>query len=119
AAPAAVASSSGGGGGALSTGVGGGSGSGGAPPGAGGVGAAGAGGGAGSSSGGAPGGSGGAPSEPRPTVTAAPGTELVRIDTSVLHQSFEGWGTSLCWWAHHVGGWEEAKRNAVVEAVVD
>ena len=52
-------------------------------------------------------------------MTAAPGTELVRIDTDVLHQSFEGWGTSLCWWAHHVGGWAEAKRNAVVEAVVD
>ncbi|WP_437925238.1 glycoside hydrolase [Sorangium sp. So ce291] len=52
-------------------------------------------------------------------MTAAPGTELVRIDTDVLHQSFEGWGTSLCWWAHHVGGWAEARRNAVVEAVVD
>ncbi|KYF87606.1 alpha-L-arabinofuranosidase [Sorangium cellulosum] len=52
-------------------------------------------------------------------MTAAPGTELVRIDTDALHQSFEGWGTSLCWWANHVGGWDEAKRNAVVEAVVD
>ncbi|WP_437648995.1 glycoside hydrolase family 30 protein [Sorangium sp. So ce362] len=84
---------------------------------------AGSGGGSSTSSGGALGGSGGegggSPSEPRPTVTAAPGTELVRIDTDVLHQSFEGWGTSLCWWAHHVGGWAEAKRNAVVEAVVD
>ncbi|AUX21860.1 glycosyl hydrolase [Sorangium cellulosum] len=52
-------------------------------------------------------------------MIAAPGTALVRIDTNVRHQSFEGWGTSLCWWAHHVGGWEEARRNAVVEAVVD
>ncbi len=78
-----------------------------------------AGSGGGSSSGDAPDGSGGAPSEPRPMVTAAPGTELVRIDTNVLHQSFEGWGTSLCWWAHHVGGWDESRRNAVVEAVVD
>jgi O-glycosyl hydrolase len=43
----------------------------------------------------------------------------VIIDPSVKHQSFEGWGTSLCWWAHHVGGWAEEKRNAVVEAVVD
>ncbi|XXX76812.1 glycoside hydrolase [Sorangium sp. So ce134] len=73
----------------------------------------------GSSSSGALDGSGGSPSEPRPTVTAAPGTELVTVDTSVLHQSFEGWGTSLCWWANHVGGWDEAKRNAVVDAVVD
>ncbi|WP_437957298.1 glycoside hydrolase [Sorangium sp. So ce119] len=76
-------------------------------------------GGASGASGGASGGSGGSPSEPRPVVTAAPGTELVRIDTDVLHQSFEGWGTSLCWWAHHVGGWDEARRNAVVDAVVD
>ncbi|WP_437874681.1 glycoside hydrolase family 30 protein [Sorangium sp. So ce513] len=68
---------------------------------------------------GAVGGSGGSPSEPRPTVTAAPGTQLVTIDPGVLHQPFEGWGTSLCWWAHHVGGWAEARRNAVVEAVVD
>ncbi|WP_438025378.1 glycoside hydrolase family 30 protein [Sorangium sp. So ce233] len=75
--------------------------------------------GGGSSSAGATGGSGGSPSEPRPVVTAAPGTELVRIDTDELHQSFEGWGTSLCWWAHHVGGWDEARRNAVVDAVVD
>lgn len=56
---------------------------------------------------------------PRPTVTAAPGTDLVDVDVTALRQSFEGWGTSLCWWAHHVGGWEEAARNAVVEAVVD
>ena len=57
--------------------------------------------------------------EPRPVVTAEPGTDLVIIDPGVQHQSFEGWGTSLCWWAHHVGGWAEAKRNAVVDAVVD
>ncbi|MGK3989308.1 glycoside hydrolase [Sorangium sp. So ce136] len=102
-ATAAGSGGQGGGGGSPTAGTGGGSSSGGALAG----------------SGGALAGSGGAPSEPRPTVTAAPGTELVRIDTNVLHQSFEGWGTSLCWWAHHVGGWAEAKRNAVVEAVVD
>ncbi len=55
----------------------------------------------------------------RPTVTAAPGTELVKVDATVRYQTFEGWGTSLCWWANHVGGWSEANRNAVVEAVVD
>lgn len=70
-------------------------------------------------SGGLPSASGGAPSEPRPTVTAAPGTELVVVDASTQHQSFEGWGTSLCWWAHHVGGWSQSARNAVVDAVVD
>jgi O-glycosyl hydrolase len=60
-------------------------------------------------------GSGGA----RPTVTAAPGTTLVKVDAAVRHQTFEGWGTSLCWWANHVGGWSEAARNAVVDAVVN
>ncbi|WP_437281607.1 glycoside hydrolase [Sorangium sp. So ce375] len=124
AAPSDEATSTGASSGALSTGAGGGAGSGGAGSGgalsgSGGVGTASAGGTTASSSGGGMDGSGGSPSEPRPTVTAAPGTELVTIDTSVLHQRFEGWGTSLCWWADQVGGWAEAKRNAVVEAVVD
>lgn len=57
--------------------------------------------------------------EPRPVVKAEPGTELIVVDPSVKHQSFEGWGTSLCWWANQVGGWAEAKRNAVVDAIVD
>lgn len=56
---------------------------------------------------------------PRPTVTAAPGTELVKVDPSLQYQSFEGWGTSLCWWANHVGGWSAAGRDRVVDAVVD
>ncbi|WP_437866969.1 glycoside hydrolase family 30 protein [Sorangium sp. So ce363] len=122
AAPSDEAGSSGGSGGAPSTGAGGAAGSGGAPAGSGGAPAGSGGAGAASAastSGGSSGASGGPPSEPRPTVTAVPGTELVRVDTNVMHQSFEGWGTSLCWWADHVGGWQEAKRNAVVEAVVD
>jgi O-glycosyl hydrolase len=76
--------------------------------------AAGAGGAAGSS-----GSSGAAGAGPRPTVTAAPGTTLVKVDTTVQHQTFEGWGTSLCWWANHVGGWSASARNAVVDAVVN
>jgi len=55
----------------------------------------------------------------RPTVTAQPGTTLVKIDPAVTHQTFEGWGTSLCWWANHVGGWGATGRNAVVDAIVD
>ena len=56
---------------------------------------------------------------PRPTVTAAPGTTLVKVDTGKPHQTFEGFGTSLCWWANHVGGWDVDARNAFVAAVVD
>ncbi len=55
----------------------------------------------------------------RPVVTAAQGTTLVKINPAARHQTFEGWGTSLCWWAHHVGAWDTAGRNAVVAAVVD
>jgi O-glycosyl hydrolase len=76
-------------------------------------------GGAGGTSGGAAGSdtqsSGGA----RPVVTAAPGTKLVKVNASVHHQTFEGWGTSLCWWANHVGGWDADGRDAVVDAVID
>lgn len=57
--------------------------------------------------------------EPRPTVTAEPGTDLVKVDPGIEYQSFEGWGTSLCWWANHVGGWSQAARDRVVDAVVD
>jgi O-glycosyl hydrolase len=56
---------------------------------------------------------------PRPTVTAAAGTTLVKVNPGVRHQTFEGWGTSLCWWANRVGGWSATGRNAVVDAVVD
>jgi O-glycosyl hydrolase len=52
-------------------------------------------------------------------VTAVSGTTLVKINTAVRRQTFEGWGTSLCWWANHVGGWSATGRNAVVDAVVD
>jgi O-glycosyl hydrolase len=71
--------------------------------------------GAGGSSGNGSGGSAGA----RPVVTAAQGTTLVKVEPAVRHQTFEGWGTSLCWWAHHVGAWGADGRNGVVAAVVD
>jgi O-glycosyl hydrolase len=65
------------------------------------------------------GGGSGAGGSIRPIVTATPGTTLVKIDPAVRHQTFEGWGTSLAWWANHVGGWSAANRNAVADAVVD
>ncbi|HWA77008.1 MAG TPA: glycoside hydrolase [Polyangiaceae bacterium] len=75
------------------------------------------GGGGGATSGGSTtsGGAGGA----RPTVTASPGTTLVKVNVNTKRQTFEGWGTSLCWWANHVGGWSASARNAVVDAVVN
>jgi O-glycosyl hydrolase len=67
--------------------------------------------------GGAPPSSGGA--GPRPTVVAEPGTTLVKLDPAQKHQRFEGWGTSLCWWADRVGRWSQAGRAKLVEALVD
>lgn len=62
---------------------------------------------------------GGFDAGPRPVVTAATGTTLVKVNTGVHHQKFEGWGTSLAWWANHVGSWSAASRNAMVDMVVD
>ena len=59
------------------------------------------------------------PSVPRLPVTAAPGATLVKVNPAVRHQTFEGWGTSLCWWANNVGGWQPANRDALVDLVVD
>jgi len=91
------------------------------------VGGGGAGGRVGGGGGGAPaGGTGGAGSVAtggaggaRPTVTPMSGTTLIKVAYGTRHQKLEGWGTSLCWWANHVGSWGESARNAVVDAVVD
>ena len=53
---------------------------------------------------------------PRTPVMPAPGATLVKIDPAARRQTFEGWGTSLCWWANRVGGWSATARNAVVDA---
>jgi len=70
---------------------------------------------------GASGGSGGAggAGSPRPQVSAAPGATLVKLNPALRRQKFEGWGTSLCWWARNVGGWAPDKRNALVDLVAD
>ncbi len=77
------------------------------------------GGGAGAVGAGGAAGAGGAGGMTRPKVTAASGTTLVVVNPGVRHQTFEGWGTSLCWWANHVGGWSTANRNALVDKMID
>lgn len=64
-------------------------------------------------------GAGAGGSGPRPTVTAATGAKLVKVNPTQRQQKFEGWGTSLCWWANNVGGWAADKRNALVDLVAD
>ena len=53
------------------------------------------------------------------TVLAAPGTTLVKVDANTKHQTFEGWGTSLAWWAYQIGGWSSSKRDQFLDVIVD
>ncbi len=55
----------------------------------------------------------------RPQVTPAPGATLVKINPNVRHQTFEGWGTSLCWWANRIGGWSTDKKNQFLDLIVN
>ena len=55
----------------------------------------------------------------RPKVVAAPGSTLVKVDANTKHQSFEGWGTSLAWWAYEIGGWSSTKKNQFLDLIVD
>lgn len=43
----------------------------------------------------------------------------VTIDPDIKYQQFEGWGTSLCWWAVLAGKWSEQNRNKLIDAIVD
>ncbi len=64
-------------------------------------------------------GTGGLDTGGRPQVIAAPGTTLVTIDPSLVHQTFEGWGTSLCWWANRIGGWSSENRDRFLDMIVN
>jgi len=86
----------------------------------GGIGAGGAGtGGIGTGGEGVAGASGGDGAAGRPTIEPTPGATLVKIDVETRYQTFEGWGTSLAWWAHQIGGWSSAKRDEFLELIVD
>jgi len=43
----------------------------------------------------------------------------VRVDPTARYQTVEGWGTSLAWWGHVVGGWSDPKRNEIADLVFD
>jgi O-glycosyl hydrolase len=44
---------------------------------------------------------------------------LVKVNARSKHQTFEGWGTSLAWWAYQIGGWSSSKRNQFLDLIVD
>lgn len=43
----------------------------------------------------------------------------VVVDPGKKYQHFEGWGTSLCWWAEKTGAWKEANYTKLLGAVAD
>ncbi|MDD5659591.1 MAG: glycoside hydrolase, partial [Actinomycetota bacterium] len=44
----------------------------------------------------------------------------VIIDPVNQYQTLEGWGTSLCWWANVVGGWNNnTKKNEIIDLLFD
>ncbi|MEV6423548.1 RICIN domain-containing protein [Streptomyces sp. NPDC051662] len=59
-------------------------------------------------------GHGSSPASAAETPTAA---LTVRLNPSYQHPSFEGWGTSLAWFANVTGGWPDAQRNALADAL--
>ena len=43
----------------------------------------------------------------------------IKLDPSIPSPPFEGWGTSLAWWAHVVGGFPEPARSDYMKKVFD
>ncbi len=52
-------------------------------------------------------------------LPAQPLAITVTIDPEIKYQTFEGWGTSLCWWAVLAGKWSETNRNKLIDAIVN
>lgn len=52
-----------------------------------------------------------------PQKSRAEDAVRVEISPAEVHQTLEGWGSSLCWWAGQVGNWEEARVDSLVELI--
>ncbi|GKX28917.1 hypothetical protein SH1V18_13970 [Vallitalea longa] len=48
-------------------------------------------------------------------ITYAKEDNIIVIDPFGERQTFEGWGTSLCWWANVIGGWSEENIDKVMD----
>lgn len=47
------------------------------------------------------------------------GQQRVPLDPAAQYQVTDGWGCSLCWFGHGVGGWEDAKRTRIADLLFD
>lgn len=48
---------------------------------------------------------------------ASAATTAVTLDPSNMQQAWDGWGTALAWFGNITGGWPDAKRNALADAL--
>ncbi|MER6780740.1 MULTISPECIES: glycoside hydrolase [unclassified Streptomyces] len=60
---------------------------------------------------------GGAASTPAAAGAARSAPVPVRLDPAYQHAPFEGWGTALAWFANVTGGWPDAQRNRLADAL--
>ncbi|MFJ5835104.1 RICIN domain-containing protein [Streptomyces sp. NPDC093089] len=56
-------------------------------------------------------------SSPANAVEAPAAALTVRLDPSYQQPSFQGWGTALAWFANVTGGWPDAQRDALADAL--
>lgn len=47
-----------------------------------------------------------------------PQASVISIDPGIRYQTWEGWGTSLAWWAHIVGNYPNPVRNQLIDQVM-
>jgi O-glycosyl hydrolase len=47
------------------------------------------------------------------------GQTRISVDPAVMYQRFEGWGTSLCWWANTEGAGSLEYRNKIADVLID
>ena len=52
-------------------------------------------------------------------LASAHAQNTATVDLSTQYQTFEGWGTSLAWWANVVGGYPDNDRNDYVGRIFD
>src|SRR5688572_23157678 len=51
------------------------------------------------------------------SATQAVETSIERLQLATPLTVFEGWGTSLCWFANEIGRWPEADKAAIADAI--
>jgi O-glycosyl hydrolase len=52
-------------------------------------------------------------------TTSARADYTATVDANTKYQTIEGWGTSLCWFAHVIGGYPDSYRNDYVNKIFD